>query len=186
LRDSNPIRSVGGVKLYCLRHGECCRPARLDVRERTREDRGVNEEPFDRHRMQHASPGRRPFRVPRDQPPAADMPPLTLLVLDALMDDDETVETMRGHGNVAPYGLALVGESHVLTAIRKLLAGGLIRVSGENFRRNGELSGREVPEPDVDDASLRRYWFGLTPSGWQALGDADAILEAYWKSHPIA
>jgi hypothetical protein len=32
------------------------------------------------------------------------MPPLTLMVLDALADDWESIESLRDHGELAPYG----------------------------------------------------------------------------------
>jgi hypothetical protein len=48
------------------------------------------------------------------------------MVLDGLADDIESVESLRGHGEVAPYGLALVDEQDVVDAVRSLLNDGLI------------------------------------------------------------
>jgi hypothetical protein len=69
--------------------------------------------------------------VPADQPPPADMPPVPVMVLDSLADDAETVCTMRNCGEMAPYGVALVGESHLLDAIRSLLEDDLVEVELE-------------------------------------------------------
>ena len=44
-----------------------------------------------------------------------EMPPLPLMVLNGLADDMESVESLRAHGRVAPYGLALVDEQDVWT-----------------------------------------------------------------------
>lgn len=127
-----------------------------------------------------------PPAVPADQPPPSDMPPLILLVLEALADDDETIHTLRDCGNVPPYGLALVGEQHILNALRAGLADGLISVSGEfTAPVNGGLAGKGVAEPGTDDASLRRYWFALTAAGEDALAQAGEALARYWERLPI-
>ena len=55
-----------------------------------------------------------------------EMPPVPLMVLDGLADDFESVETLRNHGEVDPYGLALVDEQEVVDALQTLLADGLI------------------------------------------------------------
>jgi hypothetical protein len=57
------------------------------------------------------------------------MPPLTLMVLDALVDDWESIESMRDHGEVAPYGLALVDDGAIVDAVRSLLSDGLVEVT---------------------------------------------------------
>jgi hypothetical protein len=64
------------------------------------------------------------LEVPPEQPPPADMPPLPLMVLASLADDVETIYTMRSCGDMAPYGVALVGESHLLETLRSLLETG--------------------------------------------------------------
>jgi hypothetical protein len=57
------------------------------------------------------------------------MPPVPLMILDSLADDVEieTIHTMRSCGDMAAYGVALVGESHLLEAIRSLLGQGRSR-----------------------------------------------------------
>jgi hypothetical protein len=100
------------------------------------------------------------------------MPSLPLMVLDALADDVESVETLRDHGEVAPYGLALVEERDVVHAVRDLLAAGLV-VAWEPSEDAAGLAPN--PAPGTDDASLRRYWFGWTPEGervWREGHDA--------------
>ncbi len=108
--------------------------------------------------------------VPATQEPPEDMPSLTLMVLDSLADDSETLTTMRDHGEVAPHGLALVGEEHIIAAIRLLLGDGLI----EPLEALG-----------VDDAGLEQAWFRMTPAGWAEFRDAADVLERYWDAHPI-
>ncbi len=110
-----------------------------------------------------------------------EMPPLSLMVLDGLADDVETLETLRDHGQVAPHGLALVDEQAVVHAPRELLA-------------NGQVEAWELAEPQLelvpasypaaDDASLRRYWFKWTAAGERAWREGQATLDAYWDAHP--
>lgn len=110
-----------------------------------------------------------------------EMPPLPLMVLDGLADDIESVGSLRDHGEVAPYGLALVDEQDVVDALRALLDDGLVE-AWELAEPQFEL----VPasHPSTDDASLRRYWFRWTAAGeraWRADGE---LLDAYWDAHP--
>ncbi len=105
--------------------------------------------------------------VPPDRPPAADMPPLPLLVLDGLMDGEETLDTICDCGEMPPYGLALVGDRHLVEAARSLLRDGLIEVD-------------EAAGPDVDDRVLLRCWYRPTPAGvalWEA---SAALLDRYY------
>lgn len=105
------------------------------------------------------------------------MPPLELMVLSAVDGYDETVETMRSHDEVAPYGLALVDEDDVACALGVLLDQGLVEAHGD---------GRVVvPAPNRDPASLRRYWFNPTEQGRQVLREGEDLLDAYWTAHPI-
>ena len=62
-----------------------------------------------------------PPLVAATQPPPDGMPPIPLMVLDSLVDGIETMDTMRNCGDVEPYGLALVGESHIFDARRLAL-----------------------------------------------------------------
>lgn len=104
------------------------------------------------------------------------MPPLPLMVLDGLADDIESIATLRDHGEVAPYGLALVDERQVLDAVRDLLERGLLTVwepTSESPVRLGP-----VAAPESDDASLRRYWFGWTPDGERAWREGHDVLDA--------
>src|SRR3954470_25046197 len=94
-----------------------------------------------------------------------EMPPVPLMVLDGLADDLESVETLRDHGEVAPYGLALVDERDVVDAVRALIEQGLIVAYDEDHARRGLVP---VGKPSTDDRSLRRYWFEWTPAGKRA------------------
>lgn len=111
-----------------------------------------------------------------------DRPPLTLLVLDGLADDFESVENLRNHGEVSPYGLALVEESEVVAAVRTLLEDGLI----EAFEAAGDPV-ELVPKstPASDDDSLRAYWFRWTARGEQLWREGHGVLDAYYNAHPI-
>jgi hypothetical protein len=110
-----------------------------------------------------------------------DMPPLTLMVLDALADDWESIESMRDHGEVAPYGLALVDEGLLIDAVRSLVRDGLVEVT-EVAEAPVELV--PVAVPQTDEASLRRYWFRPTDAGKRIWRDGNDLLDAYWNAHP--
>ena len=85
------------------------------------------------------------------------MPPLTLMVLDALADDRESIESMRDHGEVASYGLALVDKGLIVDAVRSLISDRLIEVA-DVAEDPVELV--PVLPARTDDASLHRYSFG--------------------------
>ena len=110
-----------------------------------------------------------------------DMPPLRLMVLDALADDWENIESMRDHGEVAPYGLALVDEELIVDAVRALLTDGLIEAT-EIAEDPVELV--PVLAPRTDDASLRSYWFRPTEAGKTVWREGHDALDAYWTAHP--
>jgi len=83
---------------------------------------------------------------------------------------------LRNHGEVAPYGLALVDERDVVAAVRSLLADGLIEA--------WEPSGAPVelvpqPTPATDDESLRTYWFRWTRRGEAVWREGGEILDSY-------
>jgi ribosomal protein S14 len=122
-----------------------------------------------------------PPAVSASTPPPADMPPVDLMVLESLRDGDETIYTMRDCGEMAASGLPLVGEEHILRALRDLLRSGLITVTGELRRTaRGGFAEEPVPTPGTDDASLRRYWFALTAEGDAVLRGAEDILDMYY------
>jgi hypothetical protein len=124
--------------------------------------------------------------LPVEQPPPADMPPVTLMVLDSLADDAETIYTMRNCGDMAPNSVALVGEAHLLAAIRSLLEDGLIEVENEHAVIDGRLFLRPLAErARTADEDLRRYWFRLTPAGEAAWQEASDVLDAYRDAHPL-
>jgi hypothetical protein len=103
------------------------------------------------------------------------------MVLDALADDWESIESMRDHGEVAPYGLALVDEGLIVNAVRSLVSDGLIEVA-EVAEDPVELV--PVLTPRTDDASLHRCWFRPTEAGWRVWRERHDILDAYWDAHP--
>jgi hypothetical protein len=107
-----------------------------------------------------------------------EMPALSLMVLDGL-DDIESVESLRGHGEVAPYGLALVDEQEVIDALRTLLLDGLVEAWEEG---DGRLV--RAPQPATDDASLRGYWFQWTAAGERVWRGGRELLDVYWDAHP--
>jgi hypothetical protein len=130
--------------------------------------------------------GELPPLVPEGQPPPARMPPLTLMVLEALAEDAETIYTMRHCGDMAPFGLALVGEAHIRDALRSLLVDGLVEIECEYVIVDGRVYARAmVGQPEVSDRALQRYWFRLTPAGMQGLEAATDELNAYWEAHPL-
>jgi hypothetical protein len=109
-------------------------------------------------------------------------PALTLLVLDGVADDFESVESLRDHGEVAPYGLALVDELALIGAVRTLLSDGLI----EAWEAAGDpVELVPVACPGSDDTSLCGYWFRWTAAGKDVWRDSHAILDAYYAEHPI-
>jgi hypothetical protein len=124
--------------------------------------------------------------VPIDTPPPADMPPVPLMILDSLTDDVETIYTMRNCGDMAPYGVALIGESHLLEEIRSLLSEGQIEVHLEHAVIDGRLHVRQ-PEGEVatTDDDLRRFWFRMTPAGEMTRQQASDVLDAYRGAHPL-
>jgi hypothetical protein len=110
------------------------------------------------------------------------MPPLPLMVLDGLADDFESMESLRDHGEVAPYGLALIDETEVVAAVRELLQQGLI----EAWCASGEpVELVPVSAPASDDASLRSYWFRWTALGERVWREGHDVLDAYYAEHPV-
>ena len=109
-----------------------------------------------------------------------EMPPLTLMVLDGLADDLESIETLRDHGEVAPFGLALVNEQDIVEAVRRLLEDGLVEAW-----EVAEPHLRLVPasNPLTDDASLHEYWFRWTPAGERVWREGRHQLDTYWGAH---
>lgn len=61
------------------------------------------------------------------------------MVLDSLADDVETIYMVMRNCGMAPYGVALVGESHLLQTIRSLLGARQIEVDREHAVINGRL-----------------------------------------------
>jgi hypothetical protein len=113
------------------------------------------------------------------------MPPLPLMILDAIADDAETIYTMRNRGEMEPDGIALVGEAHLLDALRSLLADGLVEVETEYVVIDQQLVNRPlVSQPGSSDDDLRRYWFRPTPAGTEAWEAAESELDSYWRAHP--
>jgi hypothetical protein len=108
------------------------------------------------------------------------------MVLDALADDVETIYTMRLCGDVAPTGLAVVGEVHILDALRSLLADELVGVWREYVILGDWVIARSpVGDLGTTDDDLRRYWFEMTQAGRERREAAASDLEAYWDTHPL-
>jgi hypothetical protein len=64
--------------------------------------------------------GAAPFaskRKPLRHHVAVDEPPLSLMILDGLADDFESVESLRDHGEGGPHVLALVDERDVVAGV---------------------------------------------------------------------
>lgn len=106
---------------------------------------------------------------------------MPLMVLDGLADDIESVGSLRDHGEVAPYGLALVDEQVVVEALTSRLTGGFIEAW---HLSEPQLELVPCPAPLTDDASLRRYWFRWTPAGERVWREGRAVLDSYWSAHP--
>jgi hypothetical protein len=132
------------------------------------------------------SGGRLPPPVRAEQPPPADMPPLPLMILDALADGPENIYAMRNCGEMTAHGVALVGEAHLLDALRSLLSDGLITVEHEHAVVADRVGVRALAgKPGTSDHDLRRYWFSMTPTGREAWEAAADVLDAYWDAHPL-
>jgi hypothetical protein len=108
-------------------------------------------------------------------------PPLSLLVLDGLADDFESIESLRDHGAVAPYGLALVEEREVVAAVRALLQDGLIEAWQPSSDPVMLVPNRT---PASDDENLRSYWFRWTAAGERVWREGQELLDAYYDEHP--
>ncbi len=107
------------------------------------------------------------------------MPALALMVLDALAAAAETIYSMRNCGDMAANGLALVGDAHLLDALRSLLANGLVDVEAEHVSVRGGNSERPmIGRPSTTDSDLQRYWFRMTmtPAGLKTWEAATAYL----------
>lgn len=122
--------------------------------------------------------------VPASQPPPDDMPPVWLMVLESLVDDGETIVTMRLQRDHEPHGIALVGESHILEALRFAIARGYVEVREWRQVDAEHRPEAVIPSPQTDDDSLRRYWYYLAPAGRAAFEEADEMLDRYWAAHP--
>jgi hypothetical protein len=108
------------------------------------------------------------------------------MVLDSLADASETIYTMRSCGEMAPYGLALVGEAHLLDALRSLLTDRLVEAESEHVVADDRVGERPLAgKPATEDSDLRRYWFRMTPAGLKAWKDAADVLDVYWDTHPL-
>lgn len=101
------------------------------------------------------------------------MTSLALMVLDSIVDDPETVATTRDHGEVAPYGLALVDEWEVVEAVGRRLDDGLVEALDAVRTADGPRL-VAVASPRRDPASLRTYWLRPSAEGrrvWAAWPD---------------
>jgi hypothetical protein len=104
------------------------------------------------------------------------------MVLDSLMTDIETLDTMRSCGDARPYGVALAEEDRIIDAVRELLAKDLIEALDDG-PDDGYTGVSDAGTQDA--ASLRRYWYRPTAAGHQAWVDGGDLLDAYWDEHPI-
>jgi hypothetical protein len=110
--------------------------------------RYVDEETDGRLRLRLLSLG----EVSNDAVPPPDMPPLTVMLLDAFTMDPcgETLTTARDCGNQPPDGLALVGEDHLVEAARELVVRGLVRVAETRRDASGQWQTVEARRPSTD------------------------------------
>lgn len=93
---------------------------------------------------------------------------------------------MRDCGDKAAYGVALVGESHLLAALRSLLEDGLVEVEDEHVVIDGRLFvGPLAGRARTADEDLRRYWFRMTPAGEATWRQVSEVLGAYRDGHPL-
>jgi hypothetical protein len=100
---------------------------------------------------------------------------LDLVILSSLLDDIESLESMRNTGEDPPYGLALVDEHRVADEVRRLLKAGLVEALVPNTLRNRYevVDLKERSPTDLNDC-----WFRPTFRGWQRLWNHhDAVLE---------
>jgi hypothetical protein len=93
---------------------------------------------------------------------------------------------MRNCGDMAAYGAALIGESHLLLALRSLLEDGLVEVEDEHVVIDNRLYVRPLSERARTAAEdLQRYWFRMTPAGQETWRQASDVLDAYRDAHPL-
>jgi hypothetical protein len=104
---------------------------------------------------------------------------LELIVLSSLLDDVESLDSMRSHGNVAPYGLALVEEATVADEVRRLLKAGLIEPLVLDALGAAH---KVIDSEEASSGDLTRYWFRPTYRGWQRLWDHYDAVRDYWDS----
>ena len=119
----------------------------------------------------------------RNAAPPPGMPPLTLMLLDAFAMDPrngETLDTARDCGESAPHGLALVGEAHLVEAVRSLVREALVEVA--EVRRDAQVTWQtvEVRSPTTDEESLLAYWYRPTAAGHAVLEDNRKALDRYY------
>jgi hypothetical protein len=85
-----------------------------------------------------------------------------------------------------PYGLALVGENVLLSALRDLLSDGLIEVESEHVTIDQDIIEREPPGPvATSDDDPKRYWFVMTRAGWTEWEAGRDQILAYHAAHPV-
>lgn len=111
------------------------------------------------------------------------MPPLRLVLLDALLDSEECLTLIRRGGD-EPDELAFVGERHLLDALRELLADGHIRVvsMADELVDGVPLDERSADLVPTDDDGLRRCWFAVTDAGHAAWKAGEDELDAYYDA----
>jgi hypothetical protein len=129
--------------------------------------------------------GNHPRGVPVDQPAPPDLP-LVLEVLNSLVDDCETIYTIRAGGDFKPHGLQLVGENILLATVRALMNERLIEVESEYVVDGEQIICREpLGDPGRSDDDLKRYWFVMTRAGWAAWEAGADELDSYFEAHPL-
>jgi hypothetical protein len=74
----------------------------------------------------------------------------------------------------------------LLQAVRELLCQGLIEVELECVVEN-DLVIQRAPEgsPGLEDDDLKRYWFVLTPAGWEKWSAGSGELQAHYNDQPL-
>lgn len=101
---------------------------------------------------------------------------LRLLVLDAIVDDWDTIKTLRDRGESGTRGMASLGDAEIVEALEHLLAKGEV----EAFREN---SADAIADPFTEPTQyVSEIWFRITDIGRDTARAGAHALDAWYRS----